>query len=114
MVTGKGSERYTQLTLRGELGLSTPKLNTSHHHTHATAQRTKLVDELIHACATHTPTSSGPELWVISSVLRRRVLPEVTVGVNNPVPRRLHSFLFPLHRLLASIHAQREFVNSRL
>lgn len=41
-------------------------------------------------------------------------IPEITVGVDDPVPGRFDPLLLFLHRLLAAEHAQGEFVHSGL
>lgn len=40
--------------------------------------------------------------------------PEVAVRVNDPVSRRFHALLLLLHRLLAAVHAQGEFIDPGL
>lgn len=42
------------------------------------------------------------------------IVPEVTVGMDDPEPGRLNPFLLPLHGLLAAKHPQGEFVDPRL
>ncbi len=52
--------------------------------------------------------------YLTQSLSKQLFLPEVAVGVNDPVAGRFNALLLLLHRLLAPVHAQGEFIDPGL